>query len=60
MASIVKRQGPRGIAYRVQYRDQVGHQAVKTFGRLADARGFKAQVESSRPDDILAGRPPET
>jgi integrase len=56
MASIVKRQGARGIAYRVQYRDQVGHQAVKTFHRLEDARRFRSQIESSRPDDILAGR----
>jgi len=56
MASIVKRQGARGIAYRVQYRDQAGHQAVKTLHRLEDARRFKAQVESSRPDDIVAGR----
>jgi integrase len=56
MASIVKRQGPRGTAYRVQYRDQVGHQAVKTFRTLADARAFRARIESNRPDNILAGR----
>jgi integrase len=56
MASIQKRQGARGTAYRVQYRDQVGHQAVKTFHRLEDARRFRSQIENSRPDDILAGR----
>jgi len=56
MASIQKRQGSRGTAYRVQYRDQVGHQAVKTFHRLEDARRFRSQIENSRPDDILAGR----
>lgn len=56
MASIQKRQGPRGIAYRVQYRDLQQRQAVRTFHRLADARAFKARMETSRPDDIVAGR----
>lgn len=56
MASIQKRKGPRGTAYRVQYRDQLGHQAVRTFHTLADARAYKAKVEHLPPDDILSGR----
>jgi integrase len=56
MASIQTRKGPRGTAYRVQYRDLAGHQAVKTFHRQADARAYKAQVEHQRPEDVVAGR----
>jgi integrase len=56
MASIQTRHGKRGKAYRVQYRDQVGHQAVRTFKTLADARAYKARVETNRPDDVIAGR----
>jgi integrase len=56
MASIQTREGPRGTAYRVHYRDAMGHQVVKTFHRKADARTFKAQVEVSRPEDVVVGR----
>ncbi len=56
MASIQVREGKRGKSYRVQYRDQVGHQAVRTFRTLADARAFRTRIEHSRPEDLVAGR----
>src|SRR6266511_1686754 len=56
MATLITMEGKRGKTYRIQWRDQRGHQAAKTFKRLTDARAWKAQVEHSRPDDIVAGR----
>jgi integrase len=40
MASIVKREGPRGTAYHVRYRDPAGKARGRTFARKRDADKF--------------------
>jgi hypothetical protein len=44
MASIHERTGPKGKAYRVQYRDCFGHQYARTFNTLIAARGFQSAI----------------
>jgi integrase len=51
MASILKREGPRGSAYAVRYRDPTGRTCTKTFRRRKDADRFAATVEA----DMLRG-----
>jgi integrase len=48
MASVEKRQGPRGVRYDVRYRDPAGRPRKKAFRRRADADRFARQVETDK------------
>jgi integrase len=54
---IYKKEGSRGVRYRVTYRDATRRQIVRNFRTLADAREHK-RVNSGgdRPDDARASR----
>ena len=52
VASVERRQSPRGVRYDVRYRDPDGHQRRKSFMRKSDADGFASVVEA----DKLRGR----
>ena len=51
MASIVKREGPRGPAYLVRYRDPSGQTRNRTFKRKRDADKFANTIEA----DLVRG-----
>lgn len=54
---IYKRDGARGRHYRVAYRDATGHQVVRNFDRLEEARDHKRRnTGNDRPHDARAGR----
>jgi integrase len=54
---VYKRQGVRGVRYRVQTRDAGGRQVVRNFSRFADALEYRRRATGEgRPDDARGAR----
>jgi hypothetical protein len=52
--SIRRRQRKSGPVYRVQWRDEQGHQRSKTFSKKRDAEAFEAKIKLAKRQGELA------